>query len=206
MPATGSRGASSFPRTRWPWWTSNRAGARSPFARGTRSANRTATFLREQLGVARGERVAVLAKNSVAYLDLWFALGKLGAILQTLNWRLTASELAELLADATPRVLLYGPEFVEAVRALQGSGSSVQQWVALDEATLAAPSDHRFHERERYPDEPPPAVRTLAGRPVGHLLHRRHDRRGERGHPDARQRAVELGQHGGELGADGRTT
>ena len=50
------------------------------------AANRTAGFLRE-LGVTKGDRVAVLAPNRVEYLDLWFACGKLGAILQALNWR-----------------------------------------------------------------------------------------------------------------------
>jgi acyl-CoA synthetase (AMP-forming)/AMP-acid ligase II len=61
-----------------------------------RSANRTAKLLQE-LGVGKRDRVALLAYNSVAYLDLWFACGMLGAILQTLNWRLTPRELGELL-------------------------------------------------------------------------------------------------------------
>ncbi len=80
-----------------------------------RSANRTANFLRERYGVQKGDRVAVLALNCVEYLDLWFACGKLGAILQALNWRLTAPELAELIADASPRVLFYGTDFAAPV-------------------------------------------------------------------------------------------
>src|SRR4051812_48256664 len=57
-----------------------------------RAANRTAHWLRA-LGVGQGDLVAILAQNSVEYLDLWFACGKIGAIMQTLNWRLTAHEL-----------------------------------------------------------------------------------------------------------------
>ena len=41
--------------------------------------------------------------NCVEYLDVWFACGKLGAILQTLNWRLTPHELGGLIDDALPR-------------------------------------------------------------------------------------------------------
>src|SRR5512140_1459267 len=63
--------------------------------------NHTANFMREQLGVGKGDRVAVLAMNCVEYLDLYFACSKLGAIIQLLNWRLTAHELAGLIADAT---------------------------------------------------------------------------------------------------------
>lgn len=95
------------------------------------SANQTAHFLRG-LGVQQGDRVAVLAKNSVAYLDVWFALGKMGAILQNLNWRLTVSELQALIEDAEPTVLLYSSEFGEIVAPLHATVPMVQQWVALD--------------------------------------------------------------------------
>ncbi|HEY0135459.1 MAG TPA: AMP-binding protein, partial [Nannocystis sp.] len=71
---------------------------------------RTARLL-QALGVGRGDRVAVLARNSVAFLELWLACGKLGAVLQPFNWRLTASELQALLADGDPAVLVHGPEF-----------------------------------------------------------------------------------------------
>src|SRR5947208_8381764 len=60
------------------------------------AANRTAHWLRT-LGVEPGDLVAVLSLNCVEYLDVWFACGKLGAIMQTLNCRLTAHELRALL-------------------------------------------------------------------------------------------------------------
>lgn len=69
-------------------------------------ANRTAHWLRAQ-GVGKGDRVAVLAKNSLEYLDLWFACGKLGAVLQTLSWRLTVRELGALLQKAPPKILVH---------------------------------------------------------------------------------------------------
>src|SRR5262245_50882912 len=71
------------------------------------TANRTARYLRG-LGVERGDRVAVLAHNAVEVLDVWFACAKLGAVFQPLNWRLTGSELALLVNDGTPTVLLHG--------------------------------------------------------------------------------------------------
>ncbi len=82
------------------------------------SANRTAHFFKDALNVRKGDRVAVIAKNSVAYLDIWFALNKLGAVLQNLNWRLTPYELADLVADAEPVCLVYSPEFEEVVTGL----------------------------------------------------------------------------------------
>jgi fatty-acyl-CoA synthase len=129
-----------------------------------RAANRTAHYLRA-LGVEKGDRVAVLAMNSVEYLDLWFACGKLGAILQTLNWRLTPHELAALVADGTPKVFVYGPDFVGAVQEIHDDSSTVQYWVALDPDTLAAPDDRAFAEREVQPGTPPPPVEIGADDP-----------------------------------------
>src|SRR5262249_2775378 len=100
-----------------------------------RAANRTANFLREALGVSRGDRVAILVYNCIEYLDLWFALGKLGAIGQLLNWRLTPPELAALLADAEPTLLVYSPEFLPTVNALRSHAPTVRHFVALDDVT-----------------------------------------------------------------------
>lgn len=97
------------------------------------AANRTARYLRE-LGVRKGTRVAVLAMNCVELLDVWFACAKLGAIFQPLNWRLGATELAGLIADGTPHVLIFGPTFAPQVDALRASAPSVRHFVSLEGA------------------------------------------------------------------------
>ncbi len=114
-----------------------------------RAVNRTANWLYDQLGVRKGDRVAVLAMNGVEYLDIWFACGKLGAILQTLNWRLTPAELAGLVADGAPSVLVYGPDFVDQVKVLEGGAVSVRHFVALE---------NDFPARDWSSDAPPPEV------------------------------------------------
>ncbi len=132
-----------------------------------RAANRTANFLRERCGIQKGDRVAVLAMNSVEYLDLWFACGKLGAILQTLNWRLTPRELAGLIADATPRVLFYGADFVSQVDELRAM-TEVTLVNALPTLILPISAEGRGTVPSPvadggglgwgYPDAPPPEV------------------------------------------------
>lgn len=73
-------------------------------------ANRTANWLRG-LGVGKGDRVSILAQNSVHTIDLLYGLGKIGAIFAPLNWRLTARELVYIAGDCAPRVVVCGPEF-----------------------------------------------------------------------------------------------
>ncbi len=82
-------------------------------------ANRFAHFLQDELGIQRGERVSILAQNSSDYYEILFACAKIGAILNTLNWRLAVPELEFIVNDCTPRLLIYEPEFAAAVDALR---------------------------------------------------------------------------------------
>lgn len=72
-----------------------------------RRAQRLAEFLYTDLGIKRGDRVAILAQNRIEFLDTLFAAQKTGAILVPLNYRLKVNELAYLLQDSQPRVLFY---------------------------------------------------------------------------------------------------
>jgi fatty-acyl-CoA synthase len=56
----------------------------------------------QRLGLARGDRVALLAHNGVEFFDLQFACGRNGGIAVLLNWRLTVSELEYILNDSAP--------------------------------------------------------------------------------------------------------
>jgi fatty-acyl-CoA synthase len=56
-------------------------------------------------GIGKGDRIAVLARNSVYQIILQQALMRLGAIFVPLNWRLSQQELALLLEDCTPAIL-----------------------------------------------------------------------------------------------------
>ncbi|MCP2252634.1 long-chain acyl-CoA synthetase [Prauserella aidingensis] len=62
-------------------------------------------------GLAPGDRVAVLSRNCVEYQALYFAAGRAGLVLQPLNWRLAAPELATIVADAAPRALVTEAEW-----------------------------------------------------------------------------------------------
>jgi fatty-acyl-CoA synthase len=79
-----------------------------------RRANRLANAMRE-LGVEKGDRVSILARNSVAYIDLFYGLAKIGAILAPLNWRLVAAELSYIIKDCKPKVLICGRDFVDVL-------------------------------------------------------------------------------------------
>lgn len=136
-------------------------GRRIKYRYWNRQTNRLANWLRDALGVSKGDRVAVLATNCVEYLDTWFACGKLGAILQNLNWRLAVPEWAAIIADASPRVLIYSQDFISQINSLRGQVPSVAHFIALGEKAL--PTDRALAERDHQPDTPPPPVELFMG-------------------------------------------
>jgi fatty-acyl-CoA synthase len=97
--------------------------------------NRTAHGLRS-LGVSVGERVAVLMENSSAFLEVFFACAKIGAVCVPVNTHLAASEMAHIMSDAAPLVMVYSASLqakalglapaldARAVRLVHGHGAS----------------------------------------------------------------------------------
>jgi fatty-acyl-CoA synthase len=71
------------------------SGRRRSYAEMHQRVGRIAAWLQE-LGVARGDRVGVLALNSLDTVETIFATWRLGAVHLALNFRLTASELCQL--------------------------------------------------------------------------------------------------------------
>ncbi len=111
------------------------SGVRYTFAQLNQRASRAANFLREKCDVQKGDRVSILAHNGIAYVDLLFGLGKIGAVFAPLNWRLTARELTYIVNDCQPKVLIVGPEFASVYEEMKDS-IHVEHVVALEEAEI----------------------------------------------------------------------
>ena len=133
-------------------WTT---GEDTTFSAWNARADQTARLL-SRLGVGKGDLVSVYASNSPAYLDLFFASNKLGAVLHNLNWRLTAHELREIVSEARPRVLVYGPDWTDGTDALRRVLPADAVVVAAGPAARAG--DVALGERA---DEPPTPLPPL---------------------------------------------
>ena len=66
-------------------------------------------------GVGAGDVVAVLMKNSAAYLDIAFATSYLGAVLLPINFRLSQAEVAYIVGDSNTRLLCVDEELTGSV-------------------------------------------------------------------------------------------
>ena len=70
-----------------------------------------------KLGIAPGDRIAILMHNSPGILEAWCATGKMGVTPIVLNYRFKGDEIAYIIGDSESRALIYAPEFEETVSA-----------------------------------------------------------------------------------------
>ncbi len=97
-------------------------GRRYTYAVLNRRANRLARQLQCKCGLKHKERVACLTVNNIEYVDLYFACGKIGAILVPLNYRLREHGIREVVIDCSPRLLVYESSYTELASALHRDG------------------------------------------------------------------------------------
>ncbi|RMF69841.1 MAG: long-chain-fatty-acid--CoA ligase [Alphaproteobacteria bacterium] len=108
-------------------------------------------------GVGPGDRIAHFGQNSAAYFEMLFAAARIGAVMTGLNWRLTAAELATLLSDARPPVVLFDRIFTDTVtEALAAGAPSVRLLLTSDaEDDDGGPARSFARWRDSHPARPP---------------------------------------------------
>jgi long-chain acyl-CoA synthetase len=89
----------------------------------------------ESLGVGRGDRVLWLGQNSLAVLEGILACSAIGAMFCPLNWRQSPEEIAFVIDDLQPKILLWHEgEIGEAVRAARDIATWKDGcWIHFDE-------------------------------------------------------------------------
>ncbi len=88
-------------------------------------ANKLANYLKDGIGLRKGDRVAVLSRNCIEYFDFFFATQKLGLVLVPLNFRLSDDEITHLMQMTGVSTLAYEDFFEERARGII-SGSGVE--------------------------------------------------------------------------------
>ena len=68
----------------------------------------------------KGDKIAILLMNCLEWLPIYFGILKTGAIVVPMNYRYSSDEIKYCLELADVRMLVFGPEFIERVSALEG--------------------------------------------------------------------------------------
>ena len=111
------------------------------------------------LGVQPGDRVCILSPNSHFFLESYYGVTQIGAIIVPLNYRLTASDHEYIINHAGVKAVLVDYEYTAVVDGIRPNLTTVEHWiVAQDEG--AAPNGWTDWEDliERQPSTPTPPV------------------------------------------------
>ena len=87
----------------------------------------------ENAGIASGDVVAVFDYDSNRYLEAFFAIPMMGAVLQTVNWRLSAEQILYTLNHAEARMIVINSEFLPILEGLQDRLETVKKIIIISE-------------------------------------------------------------------------
>ena len=106
-------------------------GKRYTFSQLNERANRLANALLN-LGVSKGDRVAMLQVNSNQHVEAYFAAAKFGAIYVPLNFRARGEELTYMLSSSEANALFVGDRYIDLVNSIKPNLSSVQHFISVE--------------------------------------------------------------------------
>jgi len=104
------------------------------FASLNRRANRAANVFKG-LGCEPGDRIAIMSFNSIAGFEIANGVRRSGTVVVPVNYRLRGPEIAYLLNDSGARVVVAGPDHVDAVAAAQPSVTGDPRFIAVGDRT-----------------------------------------------------------------------
>jgi acyl-CoA synthetase (AMP-forming)/AMP-acid ligase II len=94
-------------------------------------------------GLQIGDRIAVLSKNRIEFVLLYFAASKAGVVPVPLNYRLAPAEWTYIINDAGAKLLIAEGGFIDAVSSIRGELKTVEHYIALDSAQKISWDDYR---------------------------------------------------------------
>ena len=98
----------------------------------------------KMLGVQPGDTVGIMDWDSNRFLEAFFAIPMMGAILQTVNVRLSPEQITYTINHAGPSVLLVNDEFVGLVQSIKSQLDKVRTFVVLTDRPAPAKGDIEF--------------------------------------------------------------
>ena len=90
------------------------------------------------LGASAGDTIAVFDYDSHRYLECFFAIPMIGAVLQTVNWRLSADQIAYTINHAEARFIIINADFLPILDEIYDKLETVKTVVVITEKATVA--------------------------------------------------------------------
>ncbi|MEJ2155804.1 MAG: fatty acid--CoA ligase [Desulfobacteraceae bacterium] len=85
------------------------------------------------LGVGRGDTVAVFDYDSNRFLECFFAIPMMGAVMQMVNWRLSSEQILYTLNHAEAKTILINADFLPILTGIRDKLSHAREIVVISE-------------------------------------------------------------------------
>ena len=95
----------------------------------------------QSLGVAPGDTVAVMDWDSHRYLECYFAVPMMGAVLMTVNVRLSPEQIVYTINHSGARTLLVNAEFLPVLETIRGQLEHVERFVLISDDPSVSPPE-----------------------------------------------------------------
>lgn len=86
------------------------------------------------MGLAKGDRVAVLSYNCYQYLELYFACAGIGTPVVPLNFRYNPTELLYVIRDSGAMVIFFAREYESSVDFLKQNSTDIEHFVCINDS------------------------------------------------------------------------
>jgi fatty-acyl-CoA synthase len=96
------------------------------------------------IGVKYGSTVAVMDWDSHRYLEAYYAIPMMGAVLHTINVRLSPEQMVYTIDHAEDDVIICHADFLPLLEAIKGRISEGRKFVLIDDGNEVAPHHFQF--------------------------------------------------------------
>ena len=109
-----------------------------------------------EMGVEPGDRVALFLTNCYQFIEMFYAVTKIGAVFVSLNYRLRGRETTHILNDAAAKVLILEDRYEELIQSIRTDLPSIEAYIVIGNAS----SDMHAYETllSAQSEEPYPVV------------------------------------------------
>jgi len=113
------------------------------YDRFNREVNRIAHSLLTE-GVKKGDKIALMMKNSDMFMFVYYAIMKVGAVAVPVNFRLTTREITYILNDSDSSIVFFDDEYCETI--YQSTQGNEKVKFAISIGVRTAPGQKRLDE------------------------------------------------------------
>jgi len=94
----------------------------------------------QNFGIRAGDRVATLAWNTQAHVEVWYAIMGMGAVCHTLNPRLDRAKLATMIAASAARILVVSADLLGLAQDISHHDTQIERLLVIDALEQTGPA------------------------------------------------------------------